>query len=122
MDAMGIPWAYRLQFADGTVEAVISYFFEAGYYTAVSAVNGIISVSAFMILLFLLIRRKVRYIALLEREIHILKGGDLDYSITVKGKDELASLAAEMDAMRLAVRTGGVGQGCQPGSGDSHVP
>ena len=104
MDAMGIPWAYRLQFADGTVEAVISYFFEAGYYTAVSAVNGIISVSAFMILLFLLIRRKVRYIALLEREIHILKGGDLDYSITVKGKDELASLAAEMDAMRLAVR------------------
>lgn len=34
MDAMGIPWAYRLQFADGTVEAVISYFFEAGYYTA----------------------------------------------------------------------------------------
>ena len=100
----GIPWAYRLQFADGPVEAVISYFFEAGYYTLVSAVNGVLSTMTFMILLFLIIRRKVGYIALLEREMQILKGGDLDYSITVKGNDELASLAAEMDAMRLAVR------------------
>lgn len=100
----GIPWAYRLQFTDGPVEAVISYFFGAGYYTLVSAVGGVLSILVFMILLFLFIRRKVRYIALLEREIQILKGGDLDYRITVKGNDELASLAAEMDAMRRAVR------------------
>lgn len=103
-DEAGIPWAYWLQFTDGPVEAVISSFFGAGYYMLVSAVNGVLSTAVFMILLFLFIRKKVRYIALLEREIQILKGGDLDYSITVKGNDELASLAAEMDAMRRAVR------------------
>lgn len=103
-DSSGTPWAYKLQFSDGTVQAVISYFFEAGYYMAVSAVNGVVSVAVFMIILFVLIRRKVRYIALLEQEIQILKGGDLNYSITVKGKDELASLAREIDAMRCAVK------------------
>ena len=40
----------------------------------------------------------------MEQEIQILKGGDLDYRITVKGKDELASLAAEIDAMRCGIR------------------
>lgn len=103
-NASGLPWAYKVQFSDGPAEAVISYFFETGYYMAMSSVNGVLSVLAFMLLLFLLIRRKVRYIALLEQEIQILKGGDLDYIITVKGKDELASLAGEIDAMRCAVR------------------
>lgn len=103
-DGSVIPWAYKLQFTDGPVDAFVSYFFESVYYMAVSAVNGVLSVIVFMIFLFLLIRRKVRYIALLEQEIQILKGGDLDYRITVRGKDELASLAGEIDAMRCAVR------------------
>lgn len=33
-----------------------------------------------------------------------MKGGNLDYRITVKGKDELASLASEIDAMRRAIK------------------
>ena len=46
----------------------------------------------------------MRYIALLEQEIQALKGGELALPVTVKGNDELASLAAEIDAMRGAIR------------------
>lgn len=99
-----LPWNYDVGFSDGTAKAVINYFFEAGYYMAVNALSGLLSAAVFMMVLFLFIRKKVDYITLLEREIQILKGGDLDYHITIRGKDELASLAAEMDAMRCAVK------------------
>lgn len=101
---LGIPRVYRLQFADGPAEAYVSYFFQYKYYAAFSTVNSVLSVIVFMIIFLRHIRRKVSYITLLEQEMQILKGGDLDYTITVKGKDELASLAGEMDAMRCAVR------------------
>lgn len=101
---LGIPRVYRLQFADGPVEAYVSYFFRYKYYATFSTVNSVLSVAVFMIIFLRYIRRKVSYITLLEQEMQILKGGDLDYTITVKGKDELTSLAGEMDAMRCAVR------------------
>lgn len=37
---------------------------------------------------------------MLEQEIKILEGGNLDYSITISGKDELSSLAQSIDEMR----------------------
>ena len=35
----------------------------------------------------------------------VLKGGDLNYQITIRGNDELAALAGEMDSMRRAIRS-----------------
>ncbi len=99
-----IPWVYRLQLSDGSADAVFSFLFDPYYYGAVNAVSGLVAVLVSMTLLLLFIHGKVQYIAQLEREIQILQGGDLDYAITVSGRDELASLAAEMNAMRLAIK------------------
>ena len=41
----------------------------------------------------------------LSDEIAILEGGSLDYSITVKGKDELAMLAEGIENMRIAFQS-----------------
>lgn len=100
----GLPWAYEIRFADGTAHAFPLYFFESGYYDILDGVCALLSVLLFLFLLFFFIRRKMRYIALLEQEIQALKGGDLAYPVTVRGDDELASLAAEIDAMRCAIR------------------
>ena len=97
-------WLYEVKFADGTAQAGVSYYVEYGYYAAASVLGGVISMAVFALMLVMLIRGKIRYIDLMEQEIQILKGGDLDYRITVKGKDELASLAAEIDAMRCAIK------------------
>lgn len=42
---------------------------------------------------------------MLGKELEILKGGDLNYQITIRGNDELAALAGEMDSMRRAIRS-----------------
>ena len=97
-------WLYEVRFADGTAQAGVSYYAEYGYYTVASVLGGVISMAAFALILVMMIRGKIRYIDLMEQEIQILKGGDLDYRITVKGKDELASLASEIDAMRCAIK------------------
>ena len=74
-------WLYEVKFADGTAQAGVSYYVEYGYYTAASVVVGVISMAVFALMLVMLIRGKIRYIDLMEQEIQILKGGDLDYRL-----------------------------------------
>lgn len=98
-------WAqYEVSFTDGTAVAVLTCFPDNGYYILAYGGNGFLAVALFILLLYLFIRRKVKYIGELERELRILEGGDLDYSITVRGGDELSSLASQIDAMRCAIR------------------
>jgi signal transduction histidine kinase len=47
-----------------------------------------------------LIRKKISYIRTLENEIKILEGGDLNYTITINGNDELGFLAESINEMR----------------------
>lgn len=103
-EAESVPGAYVIRFEDGTVSAVLLYFAETAYYTVAEWVCGLISFLCFLVLLISFIRGKMNYIRKLEQELSILKGGDLNYAITVKGNDELASLAAELDEMRRAIK------------------
>ncbi|AAO36420.1 sensor histidine kinase [Clostridium tetani] len=98
------PWQNRhmIVFNDGTLIAVIEYWFEHRYRDYVTYANLLIFFIFFITIMILLIQRKVRYINVLEQEIKILKGGDLNYVITVRGNDELAFLAQEIDEMRKA--------------------
>lgn len=82
-------WLYEVKFADRTAQAGVSYYAEYGYYAAASVLGGVISMAVFALMLVMLIRGKIRYIDLMEQEIQILKGGDLDYRITVKGRMSL---------------------------------
>lgn len=95
---------YEIRFRDGIATAVLLSFADNRYYLLADLAGGLISIMAALAVLYGCVRKKVRYITLLESELQILKGGDLSYPITVKGNDELSSLAEEMDAMRRAVR------------------
>ena len=95
---------YRVDFSDGSTKAVLNYYFENRYYLFANMLSGLIAFAVFMGILFLFIKRKIQYIQLLESELSILKGGDLDYRITLRGNDELTSLAREMNAMRCAIK------------------
>lgn len=54
----------------------------------------------FLSIMLFFINRKTSYIGTLENEIKILEGGNLDYQITIKGNDELSSLALSINEMR----------------------
>ena len=70
-------------------------------------INRILSVLlasiAFISIMFWYIRRLTNRIIRLSREAEAIGAGDLEAPITVKGEDELATLAVEMDSMRRSV-------------------
>lgn len=57
----------------------------------------------FIMLLFALIHRKIRYINQLEQDLKVLGGGNLEYPITIKGRDELTSLAIGIEALKNGI-------------------
>ncbi len=95
---------YDVRFTDGMVEAVIdgSYAYQMYNYAELGEI--VLSLLLFIVLVAAGIGKKVRYILKLGREIGILESGNLDYPITVSGKDELAALAGSLDEMRRSFR------------------
>lgn len=94
--------SYTMTFRDGKATAVIDDFIEHRYRDVAAYVNLFVFFLTFIIIVLLFIRKKVNYINVLEKEIQILEGGDLNYALTIQGNDELTSLAQEMDDMRKA--------------------
>ena len=95
---------YPVQFSDGKAEISIygMYFYQFYNYALIAEI--LLSFVLFVGIVMLGIRYKIRYIRKLSSEIGILEGGDLDYEITVTGRDELAALARGLDDMRNSFR------------------
>ena len=64
----------------------------------------LLAVILLVVIVILGIHRPVRYIGRLKEECEILGSGDLDYQVTVQGKNELSLLARGLDNMRIALR------------------
>ena len=64
----------------------------------------LLAVILLVVIMILGMRKPVRYIGRLKAECEILGSGDLDYQVTVQGKDELSLLARGLDNMRIALR------------------
>lgn len=94
---------YTVSFSDGTANAVIwgMYDYQLYNYELVTVLAA--SYMLFLALVLLGIRKKIAYILKLRDEIEILESGSLDYSITVKGTDEMAALAEGLDSMRVSL-------------------
>jgi methyl-accepting chemotaxis protein len=106
-------------FADTNAQVYMEYFFEYKYYNLITILGVILSFLFFIVLVLFFINKKTTYIGVLENEIKILEGGNLDYPVTLKGKDELASLA---QSINRAPGERGAGQSSQQRAGHRHVP
>jgi len=93
---------YNVEFSDGKAQVLIRglYTYQTYYYAMVAEL--VCSFGLFLMLVLFGIRRKINYIRKLSDEVEILEGGSLDYNITVKGRDELATLALGLDSMRIS--------------------
>lgn len=95
---------YTLTLYDGTT--VYSYLYcyaGSAFYFWMLVVSGLLAFLGFSICFVLLISKKISYITLLKQELDILSGGQLDYTVTIKGNDELGELAAGIDQMRCSI-------------------
>ena len=96
---------YSLRFADGVeTQAFLYYFASDAFYIWMIGVSGLLAFAVFSLCFVSLVHRKLRYIQRLKQELDILAGGDLSYSVTVQGQDELSELAAGIDEMRRSIQ------------------
>ncbi|WP_051353824.1 sensor histidine kinase [Atopobium fossor] len=96
--------SYPIVFADGEASAVFFDNIGAQGRFVATIISIVLGFVVCIITLLVLMRRIVRYIRLLDYELSLLEGGELDHAISVKGNDELGSLAQSIDDMRLAIR------------------
>lgn len=91
---------YDVSFYDANAKVYIDCYFEYKYYYVTLFISVAIGLICFIIIMLTLIRKKISYIRTLENEIKILEGGDLNYTITINGNDELGFLAESINEMR----------------------
>lgn len=94
---------YDIQFADKTAFVELFVLLEFKYIVAIHYLAIFVAFLTFILLNTSFIRRKVKYVTMLEQEVNILEGGDLGYKLTIKGNDELAYLASSIDKMRTSI-------------------
>lgn len=92
-----------IDFSDGSATVHLYGFFDYQFYTYSIILCIVISVILFLLIFIAFIQRKIRYIQALENDIKILETGGLEHEIEVKGRDELSSLADELNRMRLSL-------------------
>ncbi len=94
----------KIMFANGKILfASIEYLGHYKYYVGAYYLSLIICFLLFLLPFFFLIRSKTSYIKQLAGELHILEGGNLEYTITEKGSDELYQLSHGINEMRLSI-------------------
>lgn len=95
---------YTVEFSDGTADVFLYGFFAYQLYTYALIAEILLAVVLLILIVIFGIRRTVRYIGKLKEECDILGSGDLDYEITVRGRNELSLLAEGMNHMRIALK------------------
>lgn len=91
---------FPISFADADAQVFVESYSEYEYYTMTTFVSLALAFALFLLAVVLLIHVKTSYIEVLEKEIKILEGGNLEHPITIRGKDELSSLAQSVNEMR----------------------
>ena len=85
---------YDVTLMDGTkIKAEIDFYVNTKYFYVIDIASFAIGSIVFILLLFLLIHRKIRYINRLGQELKILGSGNLEYPMTIRGSDETTGLA-----------------------------
>ncbi len=94
---------YDIQFADGEAEVYLIGFYDYHYSVYIIVVSIIFAVTVFILLFLLFVQRKINYVKQIEKEVKILENGGLQHEITVRGHDELSSLASGLNKMRVSL-------------------
>ncbi len=92
-----------VQFRDGVFTVSITDFSEVRYYDLVSDAALLAGLGLFMFAALFYARRIIRRINRLSREVLAVEQGELNRSIALRGSDEIALLARDVDRMRRAL-------------------
>lgn len=95
---------YDLELADGTpIKAELDCFVDMSYIYGVDLAGFAVGGVVFILMLFVLIHQKIRYINRIEQELKILGSGNLEYPVTIRGMDEITGLAEGIESLKNGI-------------------
>ena len=97
------------------VGSVERYLRDSGYRSVLLGPDGlrpeakifflaVAAVLTFSVSFYLMLRESIRYIHLLADKVRDISEGDLDHPVEVRGSDEFAAMAADLNAMQKNVK------------------
>lgn len=94
---------YKIEFADGVfdVDFYGNYTYQFYYRALIAELT--VCFAIFFLIVMAGVSRMIRYVRKLKDDIEILEGGNLEYDVTVKGRNELAALGESIDAFRRSI-------------------
>ena len=103
LNGSGLPY-YEVELADGTlIKAELECYMDVQMFYLVDIAGYIAGGMVFVLLLFALIHRKIRYINRLNQELKILGSGNLEYPMTIRGNDEITGLAEGIESLKNGI-------------------
>lgn len=99
----GADWygtLYTVPFADGDALVSLVEYSELHYYTLASTFSLVLAIAVLVGVILLFTARLTRRVTAMSRMVARVAAGELEAPITVRGTDEVAQLAADVDAMR----------------------
>lgn len=94
----------QLDLMDRQVTAYIYSDFTYRFRIIGTFISVITSFVLFILLFFYNNRKLIQYICRLNEEVQILEGGNLEYSVSEEGNDEITDLARSMNRMRITLQ------------------
>ncbi len=103
LNGSGLPY-YDVPLFDGTIiKAELDCYMDPKLFYLVDIAGYMMGGIIFVMLLFLLIHQKIRYINRLHQELKILGSGNLEYTVTIRGNDEITGLAEGIENLKNGI-------------------
>ncbi len=100
IDFDGGRYYFTIYFADGEALVALDEGAAQIYYYVILLLSIVLGFAACLAVFIGGMQEDVRYIRLLEKEVNIIRVGDWSRAVSVRGSDELASLAMGLEQMR----------------------
>lgn len=94
---------YQLSFADGDYTVALTENSELRMYDLGTYIAIIVSIAVLVVILLLYARWLTDRISTLSREVNEVSGGSLNHEIVPRYRDEISSLARDVENMRVAI-------------------
>lgn len=95
---------YRLKFYDGDCYLVVQSYQGMSFMMIYLFVTATLCIVLFFSIIIHFVRKKMKYVLQLENEMKLIENGDLSHQIKQVGNDEISSLAAQLNQLRVALK------------------
>lgn len=103
-DGLEYKYGYDISFTDTQGKVIITALFQMKYELLVKYSCYMLTFVICILIFMTLLKKKVRYINLIEKGIKIIESGSLKYRIPLQDDDELTSLAISINDMSHAMQ------------------